>query len=289
MADTRFSKWFLACAAASVLLIIGIRIPIGPEFLTGTLLACLVFHLWLRPSKFELASVATVAVILIVLRVHFGSAIPSGVSSWACFLSMLGLSSFLIQSVILPFAGTEFKRRSTAFSSGLACLLFLMFSTVPLLFAAAHTPLTFDLYLLEFDRALGGDISFWIGRIVWSSRVLLYLAAFAYGGLALDVAIVVGSQMFEQRSGRSNLLLVLGAAGAAGYLLYAVVPATGPRFVFLDFPENPPAVMAPRMTPVDAIAVRNAMPSLHFSWTLLVYWMAWRRRAWVRWTAAAFL
>jgi PAP2 superfamily len=289
MANSLSTKWFLACAAATVFFIIGMKIPIGPEFLTGTLLACLIFHLWLRPRKAELTCVAVTAVILTVVRLRFGSAIPQDVGSWMCFLSMVGLSSLLIQSVLLPFAETEFKRRLTTFTSGLACVLFLMFSTAPLLFAAAHTPLTFDLYLLEFDRALGGDISFWLGRIVQSSNVLLYPVAFAYGGLALDVAIVIGPQMFEQRSGRGDLLTVLGAAGAAGCLLYAVVPATGPRFVFPDFPVHLPAVVAPQLIPVNAVAMRNAVPSLHFSWTLLLCWMAKDAEAYVRWVAGAFL
>ena len=289
MANSLPTKWLLACAAATVFFIIGMKIPIGPEFLTGTLLACLIFHLWLRPRRAELTCVAMTAVILTVVRLRFGSAIPQDVGLWMCFLSMLGLCSLLIQSVLLPFAETEFERRLTTFTSGLACVLFLMFSTAPLLFAAAHTPLTFDLYLLEFDRALGGDISFWLGRIVQSSNVLLYPVAFAYGGLALDVGIVIGSQMFEQSRGRSNLLLVLGAAGAAGCLLYAVVPVTGPRFVFPSFPARLPAVIVPHLVPVDAVAMRNAVPSLHFSWTLLLCWMAKDAQAYVRWVAVAFL
>ena len=289
MTDRRSAKWFLACAAASILFIIGMKIPIGPEFLTGTLLACLVFHLWLRPRKAEFGSVVVVAVVLTAARLYFGNPIPPDVGLWNCFSMMLGLGSLLIQGVLLPFSGATFKNRWTAFSSGVACVVFLMFSTVPLLFAAAHTPLTFDLYLLEFDRALGGDISFWISRVVLSSNLLLNLVAFAYGGLALDVAIVVGSQLFEQRTGRCNLLLVLGAAGAVGYLLYPVVPANGPRFLFPDFPHHTPAAIVPRLIPVDADAMRNAVPSLHFSWTLLIFWMARNRQTLVRWTAGAFL
>lgn len=286
MADKLPSKWFLACAAASILFIIGMKIPVGPEFLIGALFACLIFHLWLRPSKAELGSVATIAVILTVARLHFGTAILPDAGLWKYAATMIGIGSLLVQSAVLPFAGTQFKRRSTAFSSGLACLLFLMFSTVPLILTARYTPLTFDLYLFEFDRALGADISFWTGRIVRSSKPLLYAAAFAYGGLGLDVAIVVGSQMFERKR---NLLLVLGAAGAVGCVLYTVVPATGPLFVFSDFPRHLPPAVVPQLVSVDAIAMRNAVPSLHFTWTLLLYWMAGQRQAWVRWTAAAFL
>jgi hypothetical protein len=289
MTDKLPSKSFLAFGAASLLFIIGMKIPVGPEFLIGTLLACLIFHLWLRPGKAELGSVAVMAVILTVARFHFGTAIPPRAGLWKYPVTLIGVSSLLIQSAVLPFSGLEFKRRFTAFSSGLACLLFLMFSSVPLLLTARHTPLTFDLYLFAFDRALGFDISFWIGRIVWSSKALLYAVALAYGGLGVDVAIVVGSQMFEQQNGKRNLLLVLGAAGTTGCLLYTIVPATGPLFVFPDFPQHLPAAVVPQLIPVDAIAMRNAVPSLHFSGTLLLYWMAENRPAWVRWTAGAFL
>jgi hypothetical protein len=272
-----------------IFFLIAMRIPVGPEFLTGTLVACLIFHLWLEPTKVELGLVAAVAMILTVTRLRFGSPIPSSVGSWNCPILMLGFGSLLVQSVWIPFADTDFKKRSVAFGSGVACVLFLMFSTTPLLFSAAHTPNTFDLYLLQFDRSLGGDISFWVGRMVQSSKLLLYPVAFAYGGLAVDAALVVGSRLFEERSGRTNLLLVLGAAGAAGFLLYNLVPATGPRFVFPEFPQKLSGPITPRLIPVDAVAMRNAVPSLHFSWALVLLWMARPARAWIRWSAWAFV
>jgi hypothetical protein len=289
MAESASTKLFLACAAASIFFVLAMRIPIGPEFLTGTLLACLIFHFWLRPGKSEMLLVAALASAFAGARLHFGTPVPPDVHFWACVIFMLGLSSLLVQSVWLPFAGGDFKRRSTAFTAGVACVLFLMFSTAPLLFSAAHTPSTFDLYLLLFDRALGGDVSFWFGRKVQSTPMFLYPVAFAYGGLALDAAVVVGSQLFEQQTTRKNLLLVLGAAGAAGLLLYTVVPATGPRFVFPDFPQIPTDSIAPRLITVDSTAMRNAVPSLHFTWTLLLLWMARNARVWVRWIALAFV
>jgi hypothetical protein len=289
MAESASTKLFLACAAASIFFVLAMRIPIGPAFLTGTLLACLIFHLWLRPSKSEMVLIVALASAFAGARLHFGNPVPPDVHFWVCVVFMLGLSSLLVQSVWLPFAGGDFKKRSTAFTAGVACVLFLMFSTAPLLFSAAHTPLTFDLYLLLFDRALGGDISFWFGRKVQSSAVFLYPVAFAYGGLALDAAVVVGSQLFEQKSTGKNLLFVLGAAGAAGLLLYTIVPAAGPRFVFPDFPQIPPESIAPQLITVDSTAMRNAVPSLHFTWTLLLLWMAQNARLWVRWIALAFV
>jgi hypothetical protein len=75
----------------------------------------------------------------------------------------------------------------------------------------------------------------------------------------------------------------------AGLLLYTVVPATGPRFVFPEFPQNPPDSILPRLITVDSTAMRNAVPSLHFTWTLLLLWMARNARAWVRRIALAFV
>jgi hypothetical protein len=67
-------------------------------------------------------------------------------------------------------------------------------------------------------------------------------------------------------------------AGIGGCLLYNVVPATGPAFAFRDiFPLLPlPFHSLPRLVleqiPVARDIPRNAIPSLHVAWVLLLYW-----------------
>jgi hypothetical protein len=64
----------------------------------------------------------------------------------------------------------------------------------------------------------------------------------------------------------------------AGYLLYWLLPASGPVYAFSGFPAHAPA--APPLKLLDLAAPPNCMPSLHTSTAVLALAFCWR------WTAA---
>jgi len=74
------------------------------------------------------------------------------------------------------------------------------------------------------------------------------------------------------------VLTVLLLAGVGGWLLYNVVPGTGPIYAFgQDFPWNAlPYKDLPRFVlgkmPMPTTIPRNAMPSLHVGWAVLLCW-----------------
>jgi hypothetical protein len=75
-----------------------------------------------------------------------------------------------------------------------------------------------------------------------------------------------------------HMLTVLLLAGVAGFILYNVVPGTGPIYAFgRDFPSNSlpykdlsTFVLQKMSIPLDI--PRNAMPSLHMGWVVLLWW-----------------
>ena len=70
----------------------------------------------------------------------------------------------------------------------------------------------------------------------------------------------------------------INAGGLGGWALYNIVPATGPVYVFADsFPWRAlPYKALPRLflelVPVNSDSPRNAIPSLHMAWAMLLYW-----------------
>lgn len=74
------------------------------------------------------------------------------------------------------------------------------------------------------------------------------------------------------------MLTVLMLAGGAGWLLYNVVPATGPLYAFArDFPWNSLPYKDLSTFALEKMSLplgipRNAMPSLHVGWVILLCW-----------------
>ena len=136
-------------------------------------------------------------------------------------------------------------------------------------FAAAVSglfrPLTLDLYFFAFDRRLGLD-GLSLARYAYGTPWLRSLLIAVYGGLPLAFATV----WVFGKPGRVMIRSLLFAA-VAGYVLYDVFPAVGPAHAFADFPRIAPQGFG-WIHPVDAHAARNCVPSLHFTWAMLLAW-----------------
>jgi hypothetical protein len=64
-------------------------------------------------------------------------------------------------------------------------------------------------------------------------------------------------------------------AGVAGFILYQVCPAEGPRYSFgTRFPDHLPDGHDISLAPYLSAGVHNAIPSMHMAWALLILWSA---------------
>ncbi len=145
------------------------------------------------------------------------------------------------------------------------------------------TPQTLDPALHRIDVALFGGLTFATGRLLTTNEWLRISSVWCYAAMAL-VGAGVYALALRGKTGRvrpADLLWVWAAAGAIGALFYPLVPAVGPRWVFPEWPWHMPAPVDAYATPSAAVP-RNAMPSLHAAWALLICWGAREAPSWMK-------
>jgi hypothetical protein len=159
-------------------------------------------------------------------------------------------------------------------------LIFFIFGCARVLqFTSGLSPLTDDAWLYAFDGSFGFQPSFAIGRIMYDSTILTRNALLTYLSLPFAMAVVcawripVGAKRISW-----HMLTVLLLAGMCGWLLYNIVPGTGPIYAFAqDFPWKNLPYKDLSTFPLQKMSLplgipRNAMPSLHVGWVVLLCW-----------------
>jgi len=161
----------------------------------------------------------------------------------------------------------------------LALVFFILACANVLRLTSGLSPQTDDAWLYAFDGSLGFQPSFWMGKIMYGSLVLTRMTLLTYLSLPFAMAVVCAWQIPPAARRVSwHMLTVLLLAGVAGWLLYNVVPATGPLYAFgRDFPWNSLpykdlSTFALQKMPLPLGIPRNGMPSLHMGWVVLLWW-----------------
>jgi len=154
-------------------------------------------------------------------------------------------------------------------------------------------PKTFDIFLYSFDSSLRVQISFLVGQLLLTFMWLRTAALAIYIALPLPLALVYASQLRRQKEKALAVMLAFLVTGPLGVLFYNVLPACGPVHLFgASFPWHPLATsdaMRLNIVPVMIKGARNAIPSLHMTWVLLVWWNSKGLARWVRTIAAVFV
>lgn len=154
-------------------------------------------------------------------------------------------------------------------------------------------PKTFDLFLYSFDSSLRVQVSFLVGQFLWRFLWVRAAALAIYIALPLPLALVYASQLRREKQKALAVMLAFLATGPLGVFFYNVLPACGPVHLFGGaFPMHPLATadaMRLNIVPVLMTGARNAIPSLHMTWVLLVWWNSRGLARWVRAIAALFV
>lgn len=142
-----------------------------------------------------------------------------------------------------------------------------------------HIQATYDNFLYAFDALLGPPIAAMVAGLcerhpwLWGSAYGVYQSYWLV--LALFVLVLLRSD--ERRAGELMSRWVL--ATLIGWALFFVLPGVGPGMAFYRASGLPP----PDSVPLEVMAMplgkeepRNAMPSLHTVWVLLLVMVAWR-------------
>lgn len=263
------------CAAGGKLVHLLTGISYNPFISTALAAGAILYLLGHRRSHRELALVFTLSSLLAAVYWLAGV----GAAFWVG-------APFLMGGGVLGIAciGTSVLRRDTR--SFILTAAFPVCMTITAVFLGAMVrfhPTTFDPTLFRFDQSLGGQVSFWMGRLLAASTPLRNTAFLAYIMLPMAPAF---AYLFERRLRVDGVLVQFLTLGAIGSIAINLLPAAGPKFAFAAFPAFPAIVDLPSAARMFLpLAPRNAIPSLHMSWALLLFWHS---RPYPRWARCVF-
>jgi hypothetical protein len=210
------------------------------------------------------------------------------------WLAYAGLSSFWILCARAIWS-KDSERKVLAFAAISAILLLTVESGAAsvLTWTERMHPKTLDLFLYSFDGSLGTQISFQMGMAFVKWPLFRSVALFFYDGLPLGVALLC-AQHIAARTGKAlSAVTALVCTGPIGVVFYNLLPALGPRLIpQLQFPFHGMSrtqTMNMALVEIAAHGPRNAIPSLHMAWVLLIWWYSRGLSWWVRAVAILFL
>ena len=253
-------------------------------FFSLTLAGCAIVFLSVRPWR-EFAQALTAGLFLVALQVLVLKTPLKVLPA----LALIGLGSLALLAIRIWFSD---KDRQLLRDATLPPLLFILLGFVgsgPLQLTARLQPKTWDLFLYSFDQSLGVQLSFKVGQIVLSSRLLTRAVLGMYYVLPFFIMYTYARQLVRNRSLAMAAFLAFVIAGPLGVVFYNIVPGGGPGNLFgSNYPFHPLTVEQLRQLPIQPLTIggpRNAFPSLHLGWALLACWYA---QGLSRWSKLAF-
>jgi hypothetical protein len=264
-------------------------------FMALTLGSALVTLLVVQPSWMNFASVALGSVVLAGLDYRVIASQPRFMAIFS-FIGLSGLAVLGTRAIWARDRDPHNRERTLLLYAFLPSVLFVaseyMASTL-LDFTEALHPKTFDLYLYSFDCSLRLQFSFLIGQIFSRYVWFRFAGLLFYIALPIPLALVYAAQLRRKHKSAFPVMLAFLVTGPLGVLFYNIVPATGPVHVFgPDFPWHPLLTSQAIHLVLETIPVkgaRNAIPSLHMAWVLLIWWNSKGLARWIRGIALAFV
>jgi hypothetical protein len=254
-------------------------------FLAFSVIGAAVVHFANRPRVIEAAITAVLAsglgIAYVGSRGIFGDYPAAGFVGIVAFLGLasmlvLGAKACLSTAALRPLLLATF------------CPALVILTNVTLAAILPFQPHVFDLFLYRFDGLLGVQSSFVAGRWFAAAPFLERTCFLVYAALPLAEVVIFMLFVRGQRMPANPLMLFI-VTGIAGFVFYQVCPATGPVYVFgAEFPDYPPPSLPLQSILLDD-APRNAIPSVHSAWALLIWWSTRYCKAWTRWVATLFL
>ncbi|MGO8833512.1 MAG: phosphatase PAP2 family protein [Roseiarcus sp.] len=158
---------------------------------------------------------------------------------------------------------------------------------------ARWLPAIVDLRIAELDEAFGAQPSSAMANVFAALPPLHSLSLAAYAFVQLPIVVVAAFHWKRKVAGEISILPAFIIGSMIGFACYWLTPAIGPRAYFgADFPLMHTTVdyLANRaLLDFNASHPRNAMPSMHISWALLVFLYTRGFPLWARFYAGAFV
>jgi len=199
--------------------------------------------------------------------------------------AFLGLGSLTVMTLVLVW--TDSRDYVVPLRRALLLPAFSLVAGISMNAVTNAAPAAYDLYLYTFDSSLGvtpgASVARWFLAWPWLgaaasiiySLLLLFPTLYDAWGLRRGV---VGS-----------LMTAFVVGGVCGFIFYQICPGLGPIYVFGSrFPAHLPAAGEIQLGMYHGAGARNAMPSMHMTWALLVWWSAWELTPLARVIASGF-
>ena len=259
-------------------------------FMAMSLGGALVTLLVIQPSWTNFASVAVCSVVLAGLDYRVMGFQPRFMAAF----SFAGLGSLAVLSTRTIWARKP--DRTLFLYAFLPAVLFVaseyMASTL-LDYTEILHPKTFDLFLYSVDSSLRVQFSFLLGQVFGRYQWFRFAGLVFYIALPLPLALVYAAHLRLKSKNAFPVMLAFLVTGPMGVLFYNMVPATGPVHIFgQGFPWHPLSTSQAMHLVLETIPLkgpRNAIPSLHMAWVLLVWWNSKGLSRWIRVIALAFV
>lgn len=263
----------LACSIliwfTSIVLLAGVAVLTPPFFreqITLWLVGCLCFFRAALNGRSSTAAALLGGIIVggFGYSMRYPPLAPVGI----CAFSLLhGLGAMVVGGLAWRFPSDRRSRHAYLIVFLLPLLLaflgFLMLSAIPRL------PVLYDPVLYRFGEALGGELGIILQNISQRYQPLSQLLWLAYWILPAVSAFWFWERW---RNGihAANIGMVYAAIALLGGIAYVAVPACGPRYFFAN--GWPVSLQNAPLEPVPSLlqCPRNAMPSLHTAWALIL-------------------
>lgn len=277
------SHSFLVLVSLSVawiaLVIVGARLTNFDEpYLPFAVAGALAFFLRGAPSRWEVYAWLLISVIFVKV-VHLPQ-VPFWVLRVASGFAALGFGAIVLLGLRALWSEREGRENALALLvPALVLVLFIFVSGNTLRLSGRLNPQTDDAWLYAFDGSLGFQPSFLMGKLMYSSLAFARSTILTYLSLPFAMAVVCAWQVpIGAKRVSWHMLTVLLVAGVAGFILYNIVPGTGPIYAFArDFPWNGLPYKDLSTFALEKMSIppgipRNGMPSLHVGWVVLLWW-----------------
>lgn len=280
-----------ACSAAVLALILVMAIWHLGE---NSMIACgftgaFFIHVGARPARRSLyaaiAAGAGFAICYVLCGAHFGGNAIKAVTGVGAFL---GLGSLAVMSCETIWGSSQ--ALLAPLRDALVIPVFSLVAGIVMGLLQRSAKPTYDMYLYAFDCSLG----IFPGRVI----ALLFRAAPWLGSAAATIyALLLTFPPLYYAWGlhrgiktRINLLHSFAIGGICGAVGYQICPGVGPLYwLHSRFPDHLPALNQIDLKLYEGAPPFNAMPSMHMTWALLVWWAAWELTPLARVVASGFV
>jgi hypothetical protein len=278
----RLSRILMGTLLGVIFLLAWMGLPFEIPYIGFGLASAFVFQIAVRPRRWEIfGAVAGGGTLALIDQFVVHHATKPDFHVGAC-LGFLGLASFLLLGLRAVWAeGQEQQQLKSILIPAAGFTFFILGSQRLLNLSSLLFPKTLDVYAYAFDGSLGLQPSFVVGRWFRDYAVVGIVGRGLYDALPIAMALAYAAHLWLKKSTPLFLLEVFMAAGLLGYFLYLMFPAAGP--VYLVGPQFPGSSfdfsglrahilrgLVLQTVPISLVICRNAMPSLHMTWALLI-------------------